>query len=95
MNLTIASLTLWSPPKSTDSKKFLETLKRASYGHSWNQSMTVQLTKAGNYLTLLLISPTGEKQRAMCKFFLIASTNQFQQLSRVSNLPSALTFGLH
>lgn len=40
------------------------TDSRACCGHSWNQSMAVQFTMAGNFLlrTLSLV-PTGEKQR--------------------------------
>ena len=57
--------------------------------------MTVQLTNAGNYLALLLKeSPTGEKQRAICKFCLTLSMKKFQQLSLESTLPSAFTLGL-
>ncbi len=93
INFSTEVLTDYSP-KSKGSKNDLATLYNASAGHGWNQSMTVQLTKAGNYLALLLISPTGEKHIDICKFFLILSTNQFQQFSLVSGLPSPLTFPL-
>jgi len=83
-----------SLPNSTLSKNYFATLNKASYGQGKNQSMTVQFTKAGNYLALLLISPTGEKHILICKFFFIASINQFQQLSLVSGLPSPFTFPL-
>lgn len=44
------------------------TEKSASCGHGWNQSMTVQLTSAGNFRTLVLkASPTGEKARTTCR----------------------------
>ena len=52
--------TSWRKRKLTDS--------RASCGHSWNQSMAVQLTMAGNFLLRTLsVLPTGEKQRATCR----------------------------
>ncbi|KAI1232528.1 CDP-diacylglycerol--glycerol-3-phosphate 3-phosphatidyltransferase, partial [Lamprotornis superbus] len=42
----------------------LLTDTRASSGHSWNQSMAVQLTTAGNLLARTRrVEPTGEKQR--------------------------------
>jgi hypothetical protein len=54
--------------------------------------MTVLFTSAGNFLALYLKeSPTGEKHKLICKFFLVLSMNHCQQLSRVSTMPSALT----
>lgn len=54
--LTSIFSTFWRNLKLTDS--------RASCGHSWNQSMAVQLTTAGNFLLRSLsLLPTGEKQR--------------------------------
>ncbi len=73
------------------------TLKRASFGHGKNQSITVLLTSAGNCLALLLKDyPTGEKQIDMWSFCLTLSIYQFQQfvLSLESILPSDLTLGL-
>ena len=73
MNLTIFSLTS-SEFKSISFKKLSATDNNASYGHGWNQSITVQLTNAGNYLALLLkLSPTGEKHNAICKFYFTLS----------------------
>ena len=49
------------------------TLKRASIGQGWNQSITVQFTRAGNFRARLRIaSPTGLKHKTTCKFFLIS-----------------------
>lgn len=46
------------------SRNLLLTDTRASSGHSWNQSMAVQLTMAGNLLARTRrVEPTGEKQR--------------------------------
>ncbi|KAL2297868.1 hypothetical protein Nmel_016434 [Mimus melanotis] len=45
-------------------RNLLLTDTRASSGHSWNQSMAVQLTTAGNLLARTRrVEPTGEKQR--------------------------------
>ena len=44
------------------SKNLADTELRASNGHSWNQSIQVQLVTAGNFLLLTLnVEPTGEK----------------------------------
>ena len=49
------------------------TLSNASSGQGWNQSITVELTKAGNFRDRFRkSSPTGEKQRTTCKFFRIS-----------------------
>ena len=49
---------------STSSRKRALTDFRASSGHSWNQSIDVQLVMAGNFLLLTRrVEPTGEKQR--------------------------------
>jgi len=72
MNLTIANLTS-SVPNSNSFKKFSATEYNASYGHGWNQSITVQLINPGNFLALTLKSPTGEKHNAICKFFFTLS----------------------
>lgn len=46
------------------SRNLLLTDTRASSGHSWNQSMAVQLTTAGNLLARTRsVEPTGEKHR--------------------------------
>ena len=48
---------------STSSMKRLLTDTKASSGHSWNQSIAVQLVTAGNLrLRTLSVEPTGEKQ---------------------------------
>ena len=84
-----------SSPISTSSRNLAATESNASSGHYVNQSITVQLIKAGNFLALFLnASPTGEKQRAICKFFLTRSMKNFQQLSLLSTKPSPLTADL-
>lgn len=45
--LTVSRLPLSTPPRSTPSKYFSATSSRASLGHSENQSMVVQFTRAG------------------------------------------------
>ena len=48
---------------STSERKRWLTETRASSGHSWNQSMLVQFTRAGNLRARTLrVDPTGEKQ---------------------------------
>ena len=70
----------------------METDIRASSGHSWNQSMQVQLTIAGNFLPLILkVLPTGEKQSTTFNCFLTLSMKNFQQFSLVSGIPAPLT----
>jgi hypothetical protein len=60
---------------SISPKNFSATDCRASFGHSENQSMVVQLTSDGKFLTLFLNeSPMGEKQSTICKKFLQRST---------------------
>lgn len=47
---------------STSSKNLCETDIKAASGHSWNQSMLVQLVIAGNFRLLTRsVAPTGEK----------------------------------
>ena len=54
-------------PSVSERKRAL-TDTSASSGHSWNQSMEVQLTTAGNFLALTLrVEPTGEKHRMTCR----------------------------
>lgn len=70
MNATIPAL-ISSEAISTSAKNLSATDKRASYGQAWNQSITVAVMMAGNLVERdLKPSPTGEKQRAMCKFLL-------------------------
>lgn len=50
------------------SMNLLLTDSRASCGHSWNQSMAVQLTMAGNFRALTRsVEPTGEKHKMICR----------------------------
>lgn len=80
---------------STSDKNFFATSNSASSGQGWNQSITVQLIIAGNLVALYLKrSPTGEKQRDICKFLFTLSMKNFQQLSFESKIPSPLTAGL-
>lgn len=65
MNSTIAFL-YSSVPKSNSFVNFQATDKRAVNGQGQNQSITVQFTRAGNFLALCLkFSPTGEKHIAI------------------------------
>jgi hypothetical protein len=56
--------------------------------------MTEQLIMAGNFLALFLSDSPGEKQSAMCRFFLTRLMKNLQQLSLLSTMPSDLTAGL-
>ena len=57
-----------SESNSSSATAFWPTLNRASSGQGWNQSMTVQFTRAGNLRQRLRkSSPTGEQQRIMCR----------------------------
>ena len=48
-------------------KKRPLTEMSASSGHSWNQSMDVQLVTAGNFrLRTRRVEPTGEKHSTTC-----------------------------
>lgn len=52
-------------------KKRVPTLAKASFGHGWNQSMTVQDTSAGNFRALLRNSGAmGERHKITCSFSL-------------------------
>ena len=53
--------------RSTSDRNLELTEMRASSGHSWNQSILVQLTMAGNLRALTLsVVPTGEKHSTTC-----------------------------
>lgn len=48
-------------------RNLLPTSRRASLGHSWNQSMVVQLIRAGYWRNLFLnASPIGLRHRIRC-----------------------------
>ena len=80
-----------TPSSSTSSKNLLLTDTRASSGHSWNQSMHVQLTTAGNFLLRTRsVVPTGEKQRTTLSMRRTRSMKNFQTFSRVSCIPAPL-----
>ena len=54
--------------------------------------MLVQLTSAGNLRPRILkVEPTGEKQRITFNCFLTRSMKNFQQFSRVSEIPALFT----
>lgn len=94
MNSTIAFLTS-SLGISMSSRNFYATDRSASSGQGWNQSITVQLMMAGNFLALpLKPSPTGEKQSDICKFLRTRSRKNLTQLSLLSGMPSPLTAAL-
>ena len=74
-----------SSGNSISDKNLVATSIKASYGQAWNQSNEVQLIIPGNILALnLKASPTGEKQRARCKFFLTLSRKNSKSSSGVS-----------
>lgn len=53
---------------SKSSMNLLLTDTKASCGHSWNQSIAVQLVTAGNLRLLTRsVEPTGEKHRTTCQ----------------------------
>lgn len=73
-----------SLPKSTSSNEDLDTLSRASAGHSVNQSMVQQLTRDGNIRQRALNAlPTGLMHSTMCRLFLTL-------LMKNSKIPSLL-----
>ena len=56
-----------SSSDSASLRKRLDTERKASSGHSWNQSMLVQFTIAGNFRARTLrVEPTGEKHNTTC-----------------------------
>ena len=69
-----------------------DTLWSASWGQSWNQSIDVQLTRAGNFRALTRnFVPTGEKHRTTLSVLLTLSMKNFQQFSLESSIPVAFT----
>ena len=65
---------------------------RASCGHSWNQSILVQLTMAGNLRLLTLrVVPTGEKHSTTYSCLRTRSIKNDQQFSLVSCMPALFT----
>mmetsp|Transcript_85642 Transcript_85642/g.242537 ORF Transcript_85642/g.242537 Transcript_85642/m.242537 type:complete len:203 (-) Transcript_85642:1834-2442(-) len=92
-NSTIPALTELScgPSCSIGAKIFSPTLKSASIGHGWNQSITVQFTSAGNLRARLrMSSPTGLKQSDMWRFLRILPMKKVQRFSGVSWMPAPL-----
>ena len=58
-----------SSPRSVPSRNWIPTLYSASTGHGWNQSITVQLTRAGKRVQRTRKSSlTGEKHRQTWRF---------------------------
>lgn len=58
---------MYTAKASTSEMNRLETDRRASCGHSWNQLMAVQLTMEGNLRARTRnVAPTGEKQSTTC-----------------------------
>mmetsp|Transcript_146757 Transcript_146757/g.471077 ORF Transcript_146757/g.471077 Transcript_146757/m.471077 type:complete len:203 (-) Transcript_146757:7572-8180(-) len=81
----------WGPSCSMGARNFRPTLYNASIGQGWNQSMTVQFTKAGNFLARLrMASPTGLKHKDMCKFLRIRPMKYIHKFSGVSWMPAPL-----
>lgn len=82
-----------SSEMSSTSERNLElTDIKASSGHSWNQSMLVQLTMAGNLRARTRsVDPTGEKHSTTLSWRRTRSMKKDQQFSRVSIIPAPLT----
>lgn len=73
-----------------------DTDRRASCGHSMNQSMEVQLTTAGNLRERTRsVEPTGEKHRMTLISRRTLLMKNFQQFSRVSCIPEPFTCKYH
>mmetsp|Transcript_31700 Transcript_31700/g.46427 ORF Transcript_31700/g.46427 Transcript_31700/m.46427 type:complete len:246 (-) Transcript_31700:88-825(-) len=63
----------------------------ASLGHSWNQSMAVQLISPGNLRARVRrVSPTGLMASTTCRFARTRSMKNSIMLSRASGTPAAL-----
>ncbi|KAE9262798.1 hypothetical protein PR003_g33405 [Phytophthora rubi] len=68
-----------SPTSSNFSRKLDATHTKASRGHGWNQSMTVQFTSPGNRRARTRkTAPTGEKHMM---------TRKFRRIQRVPSIP--------
>ena len=81
-----------SEMRSTSERKRELTEIRASSGHSWNQLMLVQLTRAGNLRArTLIVDPTGEKHKTTFSWRRTRSMKNDQQFSRVSMIPAPFT----
>lgn len=81
-----------SSPSSTLSKKDVDTLSKASRGHSVNQSMVQQFTRDGNIRQRVLKAlPTGLIHSTMWRLFL---TLLIQKSQIASLLPSAMPTSL-
>lgn len=77
-----------SSPRSTFSKKEVETLSRASRGHSVNQSIVQQFTRDGNIRQRVRKAlPTGLMHSTMCR---LLRTRLMQKSQMASLLPSAM-----
>jgi len=77
---------------STSSRNRLDTDTSASWGHSWNQFIAVQLMMAGNFRARIRkVDPTGEKHSTTLSWRRTRSMKNFQQFSRVSSIPAPFT----
>ena len=66
----------------------------ASFGHAWNQSMAEHDVSAGNLRQRVRKAlPTGDMHMTTWRFLRTRSMKKFQQLSRESISPAALTSG--
>lgn len=73
-------------------RNFLETEMSASCGHSWNQLIAVELTRAGNLRARIRkVAPTGEKHKTTFSWRRTRSIKNFQQFSLVSRRPAPFT----
>lgn len=74
---------------STSCKNLEDTEFKASTGHSWNQSIHVQLVTAGNFRLLTLnVDPTGEKHNTTYNYIYKNNVLNFFQLLKFCNSTS-------
>eukprot|EP00835_Amoeboradix_gromovi_P001562 NODE_73_length_23464_cov_0.600171.p7 type:complete len:164 gc:universal NODE_73_length_23464_cov_0.600171:14441-14932(+) len=72
---------------ATGLKNLLLTAINAACGHLLNQSNVQPLISPGNFKLLCLnLSPTGEKHRITCKFFITLSIKKVYKFSLVSTI---------
>jgi hypothetical protein len=78
---------------SNSSRNRFDTDISASWGHSWNQFIAVQLMMAGNFRARTRkVDPTGEKHSTTFNWRRTRSMKNFQQFSRVSSIPAPFTY---
>ena len=85
LQMAMMSNRCWSGT-SISFRNFLATASRASFGHSWNQSMVQQFTREGNCRSRSRnASPIGDRHSTMCRFFFVWSMKKFHSSAGVSS----------